>query len=50
MNALFAMEAKLNLQDGRIVLFETVIVSFKTNAYTGVLTCTEIGVDHGSCS
>jgi len=27
MNALFAMEAKLNSQDGRIVLFETVLVS-----------------------
>jgi hypothetical protein len=50
MNALFAMKAKLNSQDGRIVFFETVIVYLKTNGYTGVLTCTEIGVDHGSCS
>ncbi len=41
MNALFAMEAKLNSQDGRIVLFETVNVSLKTNGYTAVLTCTE---------
>jgi hypothetical protein len=50
MNALFAMKAKLNSQDGRIVLFETVIVLFKTNGYPGVLTFTEIGVDHRSCS
>jgi hypothetical protein len=50
MNALFAMEAKLNSQDGRIVLFKTVLVSLKTNGYTGALTCTEIGVGHGSCS
>jgi hypothetical protein len=50
MNALFAMQAKLDSQDGRIVLFETFIVSFKTNGYAGVLACTEIGVDHGSCS
>ena len=50
MNALFAMEAKLNSQDGRIVLFETVIVSFKTNDYTGALTHTEKGADHGGCS
>ena len=41
MNALFAMEAKLNSQDGRIVLFETVIVSLKTSGYTGALTCKE---------
>ena len=41
MNALFVREAKLNSQDGRIVLFETIIVSFKTNDYTGALTCTE---------
>ena len=50
MNALFAMEAKLYLQDGRIVLFETVIVSLETSGYTRALTCTEMGVDHGSCS
>jgi hypothetical protein len=50
MNALFAMEAKRDSQDGRVVLFETVLVSLKTNGYTAVLTCTEIGVDHGSCS
>jgi hypothetical protein len=47
MNALFAMKAKLNSQDGRIVLFETVLVSLKTNGYTAVLTCTERGVGHG---
>ena len=41
MNALFVREAKLNSQDGRIVLFETIIVSFKTNDYTGALTCIE---------
>ena len=50
MKALFAMKAKRDSQDGRVVLFETVIVSFKTKGYTRVLTCTEIGVDHGSCS
>jgi len=50
MNALFAMEAKLNLQDGLIVVFETNIVFLKTIGYTGALTCTEIGVDHGRCS
>jgi hypothetical protein len=50
MNALFAMKAKRDSQDVRIVLFETVIVYFKTNGYTELLTCTEIGVDHGSCS
>jgi len=50
MNALFAMEAKLNLQDGRTVFVKTVIVSFKTNDYTGALTHTEKGADHGGCS
>lgn len=50
MNALFAMEAKLNLQDGPIVVFETDIVLLKTNSYTAVLICTERGVGHGSCS
>ena len=50
MNALFAMEAKLNSQDGPIVVFETYIVFFKTNSYTGALTYTEKGVDHGGCS
>lgn len=50
MNALFAMEAKLNLQDGPIVVFETDIVSLKTSGYTAVLICTERGVGHGSCS
>ena len=50
MNALFAMEAKLNSQDGPIVVFETDIVFFKTNSYTGALTYTEKGVDHGGCS
>jgi hypothetical protein len=50
MNALFAMEAKRDSQDGRVVLFETVLVSLKTNGYTEVLTCTERGVGHGSCS
>lgn len=34
MNALFAMEAKLDSQDGHIVLYETFIVSFKTADYT----------------
>ncbi len=34
MNALFVREAKLNSQDGQIVLFETTIVSLKTNGYT----------------
>jgi len=37
-NALFAMEVKLNSQDGSIVVFETDIVSLKTNSYTGALT------------
>ena len=40
MNALFAIEAKLDSQDGHIVLFETFIVSFKTGGYTRA-TCTE---------
>lgn len=40
MNALFAMEAKLNSEDSQIVVFETDIVSFKTISYNGGLTCT----------
>jgi len=36
-NALFAIKAKLNSQDGRTVFFETATVSFKTNGYTRVL-------------